>query len=114
MVAADSVRNLCERIVAQFQPERVVLFGSYAYGSPTDYSDVDLLVVLPFEGKRSAKELEILRAIAPRFSVDLLAYTPEELRWRLEQNDFFLREVVEKGKTLYAAPDRRVDRQGGG
>lgn len=114
MIDARSVQNLCDQIVERFQPERIVLFGSHAYGTPTDVSDVDLLVVLPFEGKRWEKEREILQAVAPSFSIDLLVYTPENLRWRLEQNDFFLREVVQKGKTLYAAPEERVDHQSGG
>lgn len=109
MVDAQSVQNLCDQIVERFQPERVVLFGSHAYGTPTDISDVDLLVVLPFDGKRWEKSREIRRAITPRFSVDLVVCTPEYLRQRLAQNDFFLQEVVQKGKVLYAASDRRVD-----
>ena len=53
-------RDLSERIVREFQPERIILFGSSAYGQPPADSDVDLLVVLPFEGRGFRKSLEIL------------------------------------------------------
>ena len=103
MIAMDSIQALVERIVQAYHPERIVLFGSYAYGTPTVNSDVDLLVVLPFEGKGSRKALEILNTLEPEFSVDLLVRTPEQVRQRLAWNDFFLREVIEKGKILYEA-----------
>jgi predicted nucleotidyltransferase len=103
VVAMDSIHALIERIVQAYHPERIVLFGSYAYGTPTVHSDVDLLVVLPFEGKWSRKAVEILNTLEPEFSVDLLVRTPEQVRQRLALNDFFLREVIERGKILYEA-----------
>lgn len=103
MVDMDSIHALVERIVQVYQPERVVLFGSYAYGMPTLDSDVDLLVVLPFEGKGARKAVEILNTVHPEFPVDLLVRTPEQVQQRLAWHDFFLREIIEKGKTLYAA-----------
>ena len=103
MVDMDSIHALIERIVQAYHPERIVLFGSYAYGTPTVDSDVDLLVVLPFEGKGSRKAVEILNTVNPAFPVDLLVRTPEQLQQRLAWNDFFLREVIEKGKILYEA-----------
>ena len=104
MVDMDSIHTLVERIVQAYHPERIVLFGSYAYGMPTLDSDVDLLVVLPFEGKGARKAIEILNTVLPEFPVDLLVRTPEQLRQRLACHDFFLREVLEKGKTLYEVP----------
>ncbi|MBI4507617.1 MAG: nucleotidyltransferase domain-containing protein [Chloroflexi bacterium] len=79
----------------------MILFGSYAYGDPTGASDVDLLVILPFEGSNMRKAVEIMNRVSPRFPVDLLVRTPEQVRQRLAWNDFFLREVMEKGKVLY-------------
>ena len=63
--------DLGERIAREFQPERIILFGSYAYGKPRPDSDVDLLVVLAFDGKGGRKSLEILNRVDPDFSVDL-------------------------------------------
>lgn len=104
MVDMDSIHTLVERTVRAYHPERIVLFGSYAYGMPTLDSDVDLLVVLPFEGKGARKAVEIPNAVHPEFPVDLLVRTPEHVRQRLAWHDFFLWEVIEKGKTLYEAP----------
>ena len=103
MVDMDSIHALVERIIQTYSPERIVLFGSYAYGRPTVDSDVDLLIVLPFEGKGARKAVEILNTVHPEFPVDLLVRTPEQVRQRLAWNDFFLREILEKGKILYEA-----------
>ena len=99
----SSIQELTARIVQEFQPERVILFGSYAYGTPTSDSDVDLLVVLSHEGKGTRKAIEILNTINPKIPVDLLVRTPEQLDRRLAWNDFFLQEVVKKGRILYEA-----------
>ncbi len=97
------VQELGERIARQFQPERIILFGSYAYGTPDENSDVDLLVVMAHAGRGTGQAVNILNAVAPPFAVDLLVRTPEEMERRLAWGDFFLREVVEKGRVLYDA-----------
>lgn len=104
LIGIDSIRQLAAQIVQEFHPERVVLFGSYAYGTPTTDSDVDLLVVMPCEGKETRKAIEILHTVNPKIPVDLLVRTPEHLQQRLAWNDFFLQEVMEKGQILYEAP----------
>ena len=103
MVEVSQVRELGERIARQFQPERIILFGSYAYGTPDENSDVDLLVVMEHAERGAGQAIKILNAVAPPFAVDLLVRTPEEIERRLAWNDFFLREVVEKGTVLYDA-----------
>ncbi|HKR02517.1 MAG TPA: nucleotidyltransferase domain-containing protein [Pyrinomonadaceae bacterium] len=65
----DKIRLLSEGIAREFQPERIILFGSYAYGTPGADSDVDLLVILPFKGKPAHKALEILNRMNPRISL---------------------------------------------
>ena len=106
MITPERVQELSDRIVQEFHPERIVLFGSYAYGTPTPTSDLDLLVVLPFQGKGAQKALEILRRTNPTFSVDMIVRTPEQVHQRVAQNDFFLREILEKGKVLDDATHR--------
>ena len=103
MVEVDNIAELAERIAEHFHPERIILFGSYAYGRPTPDSDVDLLVILPFEGHPARKAAEIRTSIQAPFPVDLLARTPQQVRWRVEQGDFFMLEIMEKGKVLYEA-----------
>ena len=101
MVSQEKILSLSESIVREFRPECVILFGSYAYGTATEDPDVDLLVVLPFEGKAAHKALEIIRKVKPRIPLDLLVRTPEQVRERIANNDWFMREVFEKGRRLY-------------
>ena len=103
MINMASIRALTEKIVEWYHPQQVILFGSYAYGSPTADSDVDLLVILPCQDKASRKAAEILNTVNPQFPVDLLVRTPEQMRQRLAENDFFLREIIQRGKVLYEA-----------
>ena len=101
MVEMDKIQLLSDRIAREFQPERIILFGSYAYGTPDDDSDVDLLVILPFAGKPTRKALEILNKMNPGISLDLLVRTPEHVKERLDNRDWFIYEIIEKGLTLY-------------
>jgi len=103
MVGMDQIQELGRNIGQQFKAEKVILFGSYASGKPTPDSDVDLLVVMKFKGKSAWKSLEILNGLQPRFAVDLLVRTPEQLRQRIKWNDFFLKEVLARGRVLYEA-----------
>jgi predicted nucleotidyltransferase len=101
MVDEDSIAKISEKIVREFQPERIILFGSYAYGNPGPDSDVDLLVVLPFEDKGFWKSLEIPNRVAPEFSVDLLARRPKDTQRRYAEGDPLIREALDHGKVLY-------------
>ena len=103
MVEMDDIHALVGRIVREFQPERVVLFGSYAYGTPGPDSDVDLLVVLPFKGKTWRMASEIRGRIKPHFPLDLLVRTPHQLQYRQNETDSFLCEIAREGKVLYEA-----------
>jgi len=103
MIEAEKIRNLVSRIAREFDPDKIILFGSHAYGQPSDSSDVDVLVVLPFEGKPARKAIEIRNRIEAKMPLDLIVRTPEQLADRLAQNDWFMREIVERGRTLYEA-----------
>ncbi len=101
MTALESITEFTDRIAREFHPERIILFGSSAVGVATEDSDVDLLVVMPTEGSGLRKAAEIMNKISPRIPVDLIVRDPDDVRKRLEANDFFLREVFEKGRVLY-------------
>lgn len=109
MITSHQILSVAGEIAEQFHPERIILFGSYAYGTPTEDSDVDLLVVMPFKGRRAKQAIEIRSAVRAGFPMDLIPITPERLQYRLEIEDFFLREIVEKGKVLYEADHARMD-----
>ena len=101
MVSMDTIRDLSDRIAAEFAPDRIILFGSYAYGTASEDSDVDLLVILPFEGKGFRKSLEILNTVDPHFSVDLIARRPDDTDRRYAQGDPLIREALDRGSVLY-------------
>ncbi len=112
MVNRRDIQRVCNRIVREFQPLRVILFGSYAYGRPTPDSDVDLLVVMPFQGRSTEQAVKISSRLDHRFPIDVLVRSPEEVKQRLAWNDFFIREITEKGKVLYESGDAGVGGQG--
>jgi predicted nucleotidyltransferase len=97
MVSNDAINALSNRIVAEFDPDKIILFGSYARGAASDESDVDLLVILPFEGKSFRKSLEILNKVDPRFPVDLIARRPDDTARRYTLGDPFIREALDQG-----------------
>lgn len=102
MVTQEDIQATCDHIVREFSPLQVILFGSHAYGTPTEDSDVDLLVVMDIpESETRHQAANIRERIPQRFSIDLLVRTPDELAYRTSHNDWFLREITEKGKVLY-------------
>ncbi|MDE0013500.1 MAG: HEPN domain-containing protein [Candidatus Poribacteria bacterium] len=104
MITRQDIQAACDDIVREFAPLQVILFGSYAYGTPTESSDVDLLVVMPTpKSERHHRVVEVSQRIPRRFNIDLLVRSPEEVAYRLSHNDWFLREITEKGEVLYEA-----------
>lgn len=103
MISQQQIDDITMRIASSYHPDRIILFGSYAYGNPSEDSDLDLLVVLPFEGRPVYKSIEILEMLHPTVPLDLIVRTPEQLASRLAQHDFSLHEVIQKGKVLYEA-----------
>ena len=98
------LRRVCDAIVTEFHPEKIVLFGSYAYGKPREDSDVDLPVVMPFEGSPFRQAAVILGHVVRTVGVlpmDLLVRTADQVKERVQIGDAFMREIVERGKILY-------------
>jgi len=97
------IQQMVERIVAQFQPEKIILFGSHARGDDTSDSDVDLLIVMPVEGSKRAKQLEIRAAVHDvRVPKDIIVSRPEEFQWRKDIIGTIERPALREGKVLYA------------
>ena len=100
------IAQLCAVIVREFQPEKVILFGSWASGTLRADSDIDLLVVMPFEGSPFRQAGTMLNRVLQTVGVlplDLMVRTPEQLHERLTIGDHFVREILERGKVLYEA-----------
>jgi predicted nucleotidyltransferase len=105
-----AVRRYVRQIAERFQPEKIILFGSYDYGTPHADSDVDLLIVMEAANEIN-QAVRIRRAVDAPFPLDLLVRTPARLERRLKDGNWFLREIVEKGKVLYAQGNRPLGAQ---
>ncbi|MBI5303942.1 MAG: nucleotidyltransferase domain-containing protein [Chloroflexi bacterium] len=109
------INAVVKRTAEKFDPERIILFGSYAYGKPHQYSDVDLLVVMKTKERPRTKQIEISRALSPHpFGMDILVRAPDQIQERIAMGDYFLREIVTEGKILYERHSRGMDSESRG
>lgn len=95
------VTAFIERVALEFKPDKIILFGSRAYGQPLPDSDHDVLVILPFKGSPLRQALEILNRVDCRLNVDLIVRTPEDASRRYAQHDPVIREALDHGLVLY-------------
>ena len=101
------IRKFVRDVADRFQPDEIILFGSYAYGAPHEDSDVDFLVVMPCRNQGDMA-FKIRSTIDPAFAAHVVVRTPYTMNWRLREGDLFLREIVTKGKVMYESPDSRL------
>jgi predicted nucleotidyltransferase len=100
----EVIQEAVERIIAGYSPQKIILFGSYAYGKPDENSDIDLLIIKETSKRPIERWMEVKCLVRDRsrtVSVSPLVYTPQELEERMAIKDFFIQEVLEKGKILY-------------
>lgn len=107
------IKDLCEQIVRAVHPQKIILFGSYAYGNPTEDSDIDLLVVMPFQDHPHEQAFKIRKQVETSMPMDLLVRTPEFVEDRIAMGDLFMQEIVENGKVIYEADHTGMDRESG-
>ena len=94
--------EIARRIVDHFNPDKIILFGSYAYGAPRNDSDLDLLVIMDTEMRPAARSAAVARICRPKYvAMDIVVRTPEEIQTRLRNFDPFLEEIFKLGRTLY-------------
>lgn len=97
LVPRRQIESYCQVVAREFRPQKIILFGSYAYGKPTTSSDVDLVVIMPFRGSEMKKMGEIRGRVEAPFPMDLLVWPPERMR----KDDSFTREVMTLGKVMH-------------
>jgi predicted nucleotidyltransferase len=107
------IRRFANEVAKRFQPDKIILFGSHAYGTPHADSDVDILVVMPARNELS-QAMRIRLSVEYNFPLDLLVRTPKNLAWRLAEGDWFLKEITAKGEVLYEKDNARVGAKGRG
>lgn len=96
------IKKITEQIIKKYKPEKIILFGSYAWGKPGLDSDLDLFIVKKTK-QPILKRMEDLDRLFTRrkLPMDFLIYTPQQIKKRLSMGDFFIRDVIKKGKILY-------------
>jgi predicted nucleotidyltransferase len=107
------IRRYARQIAERFHPDKIILFGSYAYGQPYEDSDVDLLVIMPARNQHD-QAVKIRWEFPAPFPMDLIIRTPKNLKWRLDEGESFHTEITSKGKILYEETHQRVGVQGRG
>jgi len=100
------IKDICDRIARAYQPEKIILFGSHAYGKPTPESDVDLLIVMNYEGRPVEQSIKISLELGIFTPMDLHVRTPADVEKRLREGDMFIRDIVGRGKVIYEAEHR--------
>lgn len=101
-VTEELLAEITRKIVVGFRPQKVILFGSHAWGRPHRDSDVDLLVIVDTDERPARLAAAISRACRPKFlPLDIIVKIPEEVRQRLEKGDFFIRKILKEGRVLY-------------
>jgi predicted nucleotidyltransferase len=99
-IPMSAIRRVARRIAQRFEPDKIILFGSFAYGTPHEWSDVDLLVIMPAANEIN-QSIRITLAFDQEFPLDLIVRTPKHLEQGLADGDSFLTEVMSKGIVVY-------------
>ena len=100
----QAIQTIVDRIVKEYTPEEIILFGSYAYGQPNQDSDLDFFIVKDTEKPPLRRRIELRRLLRDdhrRLPLELIVLTPEELDKRLRLRDQFIQEIIDRGKVLY-------------
>ncbi len=106
MNSEREIKRIVKRIADEYQPLKVILFGSHAWGRPTEDSDIDLLIVKETSDRfidRWVAVRDLIADSARRIPVEPIVLTPQELDRRIERGDQFFQRIVTHGKLLYAA-----------
>lgn len=97
------IKNIADHIAKEYKPEKIILFGSYAWGKPTKDSDIDLFIVKDSDKNSLEMNREVSRIVFERgMAMDILVYTPKQLEKRRRMGDPFLMNILNSGRILYA------------
>ena len=103
MISEALIQQVTERIVHECNPHKVILFGSHAFGKQDRDSDLDLFVIMDSDLRRDRRTVKISKLFPHRrFPLDVIVYTPEEVKNSLTHGNPFIKDVLEKGRVLYA------------
>jgi len=105
MVGKDKISEIVNKIATGYNPDRIILFGSYANGNPNDDSDLDLFVIKDSDLPRPQRTVQVRKMLfGAMIPIDLIVYTPKEIEESINNKFSFVFEVLNTGKTLYERP----------
>ena len=103
-VVDNEINRITEQIKNKYNPEKIILFGSYVWGNPLLSSDIDMFIIKQTDKsftERICEVYTVLREIQYNFPFEPIVYTPDEVKRRLELGDFFIKKILTKGRVLY-------------
>ncbi len=102
LITEELIKEIKDRIVKAVHPEKIILFGSYAYGTPTKDSDLDLLVIMPSDEPMHKRIFQIKNLLRDfRVPKDIIVYTPQEVEKWKDASAAFITSIIKKGKVIY-------------
>lgn len=103
-ITKQTIEDITHKIAEKFNPLKIILFGSHGWGIPREDSDVDLFIIKETSDRRIDRERAVRKIIfGVEAPLDILVYTPEEIKRRLAFEDPFISEILTKGKIIYEA-----------
>lgn len=101
-ILKENLDKIIMDLKEKYNPQKVIIFGSYASGNITDFSDLDILIIKDTRSRFFDRLREVTRICDYKVGVDFLVYTPEEYEAQVKKNLFFREEIAYKGKVVYA------------
>lgn len=102
MVNKKIVAKIAEEIKVHFHPQKIILFGSYAWSRPTEDSDIDIFLIMESDLRRDERARQVQHIFSDRtFPLDIIVYTPQEVKRSLARGNPFVKEILTKGSVLY-------------
>lgn len=101
MHTISDIKKYTDQIAEEFNPEKIILFGSAARGKATETSDIDLLIIMDYEGRAVQQAFRIRKNIPPSFPLDIFVRKPGQVKERIKMDDFFISGILKDGVVLY-------------
>jgi len=100
-IKQKDIQAVVKKIAENYKPEKIYLFGSFAWGKPTYDSDVDLFIIKEANERRFDRQLQVRRMLSSEVPVDILVYNKGEIEYRLRWGDLFIKKILTQGKLIY-------------